>query len=244
VSDTGQSCDHLAVNPQGDIFFHDGASKGTRKLSADGKISDEPAIPANQALGFAADGRAVTVDGIDATFVTTTSRGTIYATDAEAGKAWLIKPDGTKTLLDEGLRHPTGIALSPDGLWLAVMESRTHWGYSYRLKLDGTAEWKQPFYWAHVPDWADESGAGGTCMDREGRLYVATHMGVQVFDRNGRSRGILPMPGGKATSLCFGGTRFDTLFVTSNGKLYGRHMKAVGAPSFIAPIKLPPWGGG
>jgi hypothetical protein len=124
------------------------------------------------------------------------------------------------------------------------MEGRSHRGFSYRVKPDGTVEWKQLFYWAHVPDWADDSGAGGMCMDRDGRLYVATHMGVQVFDRNGRSRGILPMPEGDATSVCFGGTKFDTLFVTSAGKLYQRHMKAVGAPSFIEPIKLPPWGGG
>ena len=82
------------------------------------------------------------------------------------------------------------------------------------------------------------------CMDRDGRPYVATHMGVQVFDRNGRSRGILPLPTGEPTSVCFGGANFDTLFVTSGGKLYQRHLKAVGAPAFIAPIKLPPWGGG
>ena len=244
VSDAGTACDHLAVNPQGDVFFHDTATKTTRKLGTDGTISDEPAIPADKAFGFAADGRAVTADGISATFVTVNSSGNIYATDADAGKAWLIKPDGTKMVLDEGLKHPTGIALTPDGLWLAVMESRTHWGYSYRVKPDGTVEWKQQFYWAHVPDWADDSGAGGMCMDRDGRPYVATHMGVQVFDRNGRSRGILPMPAGEATSVCFGGTKFDTLFVTSGGKLYRRHMKAVVLPSFIAPIKLPPWGAG
>jgi sugar lactone lactonase YvrE len=51
------------------------------------------------------------------------------------------------------------------------------------------------FYWA----------AGGMCMDREGHPYVATRKGVQVFDRNGRSRGILPLQTGKATSVCFGG---------------------------------------
>ena len=138
----------------------------------------------------------------------------MYATDSQAGQAWLIKHDGTKTLLDEGLKHPTGIALTPDGLWLAVMESRSHWGYSYRVRPDGKAELKQKFFWAHVPDWADDSGAGGMCMDRHGHPYVATRLGVQVFDRNGRSRGILPLPAGEATSVCFGGARFDTLFVT------------------------------
>ena len=244
VSDAGAACDHLAVNPQGVIFFHDTAANRTRKLGADGRISNEPAIAAGKAFTFEADGSAVTVDGIKATCVLATSSGNIYATEADAGKAWLIKADGTKTLLDEGLQHPTGIALSPDGLWLAVMESRTHWGYSYRVKPDGTVEWKQPFYWAHVPDWADDSGAGSMCMDCDGRPYVATHLGVQIFDRNGRCRGILPLPTGEATSVCFGGTKFDILFVTSGGKLYQRHMKVVGTPSFIAPIKLPPWGGG
>ncbi len=244
VSDAGVACDHLAVNPQGEVFFHDTATKRTRKLGVDGKISDEPAIAADKVFAFAADGRAVTVDGINATCVTATSSGRTYATDADAGKAWLIKPDGTKTLLDEGLKRPTGIALSPDGLWLAVMESHTHWGYSYRVKRDGTVELKQRFFWAHVPDWADDSGAGGVCMDVDGRPYVATRMGVQVFDRNGRSRGILPLPTGEATSVCFGGAKFDMLLVTSGGKLCQRHMRTVGAPSFTVPIKLPPWGGG
>src|SRR5208283_2261598 len=230
VSDAGEACDQLAVNPQGEIFFQDLATHRARRLGADGRISDEPAITAGKAFAFAADGRAVTVDGIEATCVLATSSGNIYATEAGAGKAWLIKADGTRTLLDEGLQHPTGIALSPDGLWLAVMESHTHLGYSYRVKPDGTVELKQPYYWAHVPDWADDSGAGGMCMDRDGRPYVATHLGVQVFDRNGRSRGILPLPAGEPTSVCFGGAQFDTLFATSGGRLYRRHMKAVGAP--------------
>jgi len=244
VSDAGTACDHLAVNPVGEIFFHDCATNRTRKLGTDGRIDDEPRIPADRAFGFAPDGRPVTVEGLSATCVTATSSGTIYATESAAGKVWLVKRDGTKTLLDEGLKNPTGIALSPDGLWLAVMESRTHWGYCYRVKPDGTVEWKQPFFWAHVPDWADDSGSGGMCMDRQGHPYVATRTGVQVFDRNGRSRGILPLPAGEATSISFGGTRFDTLFVTGGGKLYKRHMKAVGAPAFVAPFPLPPWGGG
>ena len=244
VREAGDHCDHLAVNPQGEVFFHCLANKRTRKLGTDGKVSDAANISADKAFAFAADGQAVTVDDLNATCVTTTSRGYIYATEAVAGKVWLVKPDESKTLLDEGLKHPTGIALSPDGLWLAVMESHTHWGYSYRVKPDGTIDLKQRFFWSHVPDWADNSGAGSMCMDRDGHPYVATHKGVQIFDRNGRSRGILPMPTGKATSVCFGGAKFDTLFVTSGGKLYRRHIKSVGAPSFIEPIKLPPWGGG
>ncbi len=54
-------------------------------------------------IGFAADGRAVMVDGFNASYIAVTNDGTIYATDSSAGKAWLINRDGTKTLLDEGL---------------------------------------------------------------------------------------------------------------------------------------------
>jgi sugar lactone lactonase YvrE/enterochelin esterase-like enzyme len=244
VGDAGDACDRPAVNPKGEVFFCDTASKRMRKLGADGTVSEEPTLAADKVIAFSAEGRAIVVSDLQATCLAVAHDGRVYATEADAGKAWLVTADGRKRLLDEGLKRPTGIALSPDGLWLAVMESQTHWGYSYRVKADGTVELKQRFYWFHVPDWADDSGAGSMCMDRDGRPYVATHVGVQVFDRNGRSRGILPMPEGEATSVCFGGEKFETLFVTSGGKLYQRKMKAAGAPAFASPIKLPPWGGG
>ncbi|HUC83659.1 MAG TPA: SMP-30/gluconolactonase/LRE family protein, partial [Candidatus Acidoferrales bacterium] len=244
VSEAGSIGDHLAANPRGEVFFTDRSTKRARKLIDGGTISDEPAIPADHVFAFATNGRAVTAARVSATSLTVTSRGDIYAADQKAGKVWLVRPNGTKVLLDTGLKGPTGIALSPDDLWLAVMESRTHWGYSYRVKPDGTVDLKQQFYWAHVPDWADDSGAGDACMDRDGHLYVATRMGIQIFDRNGRSRGILPLPAGEATSVCFGGTNFDILFAVSGGRLYQRHMKAIGAPAFEAPTKLPEWGAG
>ncbi|MGA2246047.1 MAG: SMP-30/gluconolactonase/LRE family protein [Verrucomicrobiota bacterium] len=244
VSGTEGAVCHLAVNPRGEVFYLDRTAKRARKLGGAGPGSDATAIAGDKVFAFSADGRALTAGDINATSLSVTASGNIYATEADAGKVWLIKSDGRKILLDAGLKGPAGLALSPDHLWLAVMENRAHAGYSYRVKPDGTVDSKQPFYWAHVPDWADDSGAGDACMDREGHLYVATRLGVQIFDRNGRSRGILPLPAGEATSLCFGGANFDTLFVASGGRLYQRHMKAIGAPPFAAPIKLPNWSAG
>jgi len=81
--------------------------------------------------------------------------------------------------------------------------------------------------------------------DRDGRAYVATRMGVQVFDRNGRVAAVLPLPGNAAgTSLCFGGHDFDTLYVASGGKVYRRKLHVPGAPPWVVPVKLPPWGAG
>jgi gluconolactonase len=243
VSAAGGTYGDLAVNPRGEVFFRDSASLKMRKFSLDGKISDEPTIPADQVFAFAADGSTVTIAGLNATCLTVANNGDRYATDANADKVWLIKSDGTKIQLDEKLTRPTGIALSPDGLWLAVMENGTHWGYSYRVQPDGAVDGRQQFYWAHIPDRSDDSGAGGMCMDREGRPYVATRLGIQVFDRNGRARAILTLPSGEAQAVCFGGATFDTLFATSGDKLYRRKLKAVGAPNFLPPITLPPGNG-
>jgi len=50
--------------------------------------------------------------------------GRVYGTDSTLGKVWLIRRDGKKTVLDSGLEGPTGIALSPDGLWVVARRRR------------------------------------------------------------------------------------------------------------------------
>ena len=47
-------------------------------------------------------------------------------------------------------------------------------------------------------------------MDEQGRYYVTTHLGLQVFDPTGRLCGVLPNPGAKnMTSVGFGGANRD-----------------------------------
>ncbi|HSY08107.1 MAG TPA: hypothetical protein VK820_06190, partial [Steroidobacteraceae bacterium] len=101
------------------------------------------------------------------------------------------------------------------------------------------------FYWFCVPDEADDSGAGTWVMDREGRLYAATRLGIQIFDRNGRVRAILPIPGGEAMDLSFGGEHLEFLYVVAmDGTTYRRRLKVPGVLSGTTSIKLPAWGAG
>ena len=266
VSGDYQSVGVLAADRRGQIVFRDGSGQKTWIVGSDGRPSEYPLIQGSYAglaygpdgsayvtdaakariVAFASDGRASTIaEGIRGLDLVVTHGGFVYVTeqgagDRPSGKVWVIKPGGQKTLLDSGLNRPSGIALSPDGLWLAVAESRMHWGYSYRVASDGSVQDKQRFYWFHVPDDAGDSGAGAWAMDRDGRLYAATRMGIQVFDRNGRARAILPVPGGEATGLAFGGADFGTLYVCcADHRLYRRKMNASGAPSWSEPIKLP-----
>ena len=175
-------------------------------------------------------------DALPPSNVVVTHDGRIYATDPGtgepgSGKVKLIRLGQADTVVDTGLNGDSVAALSPDGLWLCVVESKSHWGYSYQVQPDGTLRYKQRFYWFHVPDWADDPGVKSLCMDRDGRLYAATRMGVQVLDRNGRSRAILPLPGREeATGVCFGGAKLDTLYVRGGSVVYKRKFRCPGPP--------------
>jgi sugar lactone lactonase YvrE len=77
-------------------------------------------------------------------------------------------------------------------------------------------------------------------VDRDGRLYVATAMGIQVCDQAGRVQCIIPTPNRRLSNLSFGGEHFDTLFATCGDKVYKRKLKVVGANAWAAPNKPAP----
>jgi sugar lactone lactonase YvrE len=74
-------------------------------------------------------------------------------------------------------------------------------------------------------------------VDRDGRLYVATRMGIQVCDQAGRVNAIIPTPNGKVSNLCFGGPKFDTIYATCGDRVYTRKVKVQGAQGFLPPLK-------
>jgi sugar lactone lactonase YvrE/S-formylglutathione hydrolase FrmB len=208
------------------------------------------AAASDRILAYGSDGKAVTVaQGIRAANMVVTHQGALYITEgsdqSREGKVWFVSRDGKKTLLDAELKRPSGIALSPDGRWLVVSEADSHWAYSYRVEAGGMVRDKQRYFWFHVPDEADDSGAVSLSMDRDGRLYAATRMGVQVFDHNGRVRAIIPVPGGAALGLSFGGPDFQTLYVLgADQQIYQRRLKVGGVPPGASPADVPDWGAG
>lgn len=169
-------------------------------------------------------------------------RGNGYATVAEDGTLWLVRSGAAPLRLDGGLRSPTGLVRSADGAWLAVSESGSRHGVSYRIGGDGRVLDRQSFYWFHSPDDADNSGATQLATDIEGRIYAATRLGIQILDRNGRSRAILPLPGGLSKGVAFGGAGNCRLYALGgNGQIYWRPVKVAGASSADTPIQLPEW---
>ncbi len=247
-----------AANAQGELFFNDIPAGKAHKVGADGRVSEfigdtkkangqafgpdgrlyAVATGDSKILAYDAAGKASTIaDGIVGNDIVVAHNGNVYVTEPSAGpgKVWLLRPGGEKRLVDSGLRYPNGVTLSPDQSLLYVADARSHWVYSYQIQADGALAAKQKYFWLHVPDDADDSGADGMRTDREGRLYVATRLGIQVCDQAGRVQCILPTPNGKVSNMSFGGEKFDTLFATCGDKVFKRRLKVEGASAWAPP---------
>ncbi len=265
VGEGYRSTEGAAVNAKGEVFFNDVPASKTYKVGLDGKVSlvNEDSRKSN-GEAFDADGRLYSVsmreprvlryetDGkvtvlaedIAGNDLVVARNGHVYVTNPpadssnEASKLWLIKPDGTKQIVDTGgVRYMNGVTFSPDQSLLYVADYRSHWIYSYVVHPDGTLANKQRYFWLHVADTDDQSNADGIRTDTEGRVYVATKLGVQVCDQPGRVNAILPTPNGRISNLVFGGEKFDTLFATCGDKVFKRKLSATGANAWGAPVK-------
>jgi gluconolactonase len=255
-----------AVNAAGEVFFNDVPSSKTYKIGLDGKISvflsdskrgDGQAFGPdgklyavasgeNKILAYNAQGNATQIaEGFRGNDIVVKSDGGIYVTEPgwdgkSPSQIWYISPKGEKKVVDKGLKFSNGITVSPDQSLLMVSDTFTHWVYSYEIKPDGSLADKQKYFHLHVPDTADDSGADGMRVDRDGRLYVATRLGIQVCDQAGRVNCIIPTPNGKISNLCFGGEKGDILFATCGDQVFMRKVKVRGANAFQPPFKPAP----
>jgi hypothetical protein len=242
--DPAPSAASLTPQPGGGVLFSDGRGGKLYEFTAEGvRRSDHNRTGrGGHAFGpgerfYAADG-----DGIRGHDIVVGHDGGRYVTEParDGSKVWYISPKGQKRVVDTGLNRATGVTLSPDQSLLYVADGGSHWVYSYQVQPDGSLRYKQRYYHLHVPDTADDSGADGMCVDRDGRLYVATRMGIQVCDQAGRVNYIIPVPHGRPSSLCFGWDTSDWLFVVCGGRVYTRQLRVRGANAFDAPIKPRP----
>ena len=264
VGEGYQLSEGAATNAKGEVFFTDIPASKAYKLSPEGQpvefIADSKrangqafgpdgrlyavASGTQQILAYDADKKVTVIaEGIAGNDLVVAHNGNLYVTDPsgrasnDPSKVWLIRPDGTKQVVDTGLRYANGIALSPDQSLLYVADYFSHWVYSYVIQPDGTLANKQRYYWLHEADADDQSFADGMKVDVNGLLYVATRLGVQVCDQAGRVNLIIPTPNGRITNLVFGGEKFDTLYATCNDKVYRRKLHTTGVNAWAPPLK-------
>jgi sugar lactone lactonase YvrE len=245
-----------AANAKGEVYFQDVPASKTYKVGLDGKLVTLN-VDAKRASGtcFGPDGKrytaaggakqivsygenekeTVVADSISGNDLVIAKNGNIYVTSpdgaAKPGKLILVRPGGEKIVVDDGLKFPNGITISHDQTQVFATESASHWVWAYAIKKDGTLAHKQRYGWLHVPDIEENAWSDGLKCDTAGRVFVASRIGIQVLDQQGRVNAILPTPpsNGQTSNVCFGGPEFNVLYVSCGDKVYRRKLKTRGA---------------
>ncbi len=110
------------------------------------------------------------------------------------------------------------------------------WLWSYQVLPDGTLANGEPFFRLETPDESSASGAGGMAVDGNGVLYVATLVGIQICDQQGRVIAILDGPEradlspSAVAGLAFGGPDHQYLYAVVGNQVFRRHLVPRGGP--------------
>ena len=162
------------------------------------------------------------------------SKGGIYFTDT-AGVYYLSEA-GQLTRVITGIPNPNGVQLSPDEKTLYANDKNGQYLLAFDVNPDGTlsngrnfGRYKSVTIPGHRdPLIAEDNGADGLAVDSDGRVYVATNLGVEVFSPRGEHLGVIPIGiwGGetfmlrKPQNLAFSGTDKKTLYTVGSNAVY------------------------
>lgn len=252
VSSGHQFTEGPAADARGNVYFTDVRGSRIHRVGVDGTVSlfAEDTQRTN-GLMFGADGRLygcrggdrsivaygedgsaeIIVHGVDCNDLAVTGSGAIYFTDPPGRRVWYVDPDGVKRVVAEGFR-PNGVILWTDEGTLVATDSERPVLWTFRVEPDGSLTAKAPYYGPlQLATGADRPGSDGMTVDDDGRLYVATRAGLQVFDPTGRPCGAIAKPqDGPLSNVVFGGPEFSLLYVTCGDKVYRRRTNVSGTP--------------
>jgi gluconolactonase len=180
------------------------------------------------------------------------ARGGLYITDpqftpeaqkSQPGKqVYYVAPDGTaRVVIGPGeYAMPNGVEISPDGKTLYVNNTWQQPGENfvgaYDVGPDGSLSNKRQFAMLHLttdvldaasPGDRFNSGADGTAVDTDGRYYVATRSGVQIFLADGTYAGTIWVPQ-YPVSITFGGPNNDVLYMVGESSAWAIQTKVRG----------------
>lgn len=131
--------------------------------------------------------------------------------------------------IDEKITRPNGLTLTIDGRFLLVDDTLgdTIWAFDVQPKVGSKGGIKKTEF-AKITLLTDgESLADGMAIDREGRIYVTTGAGIQVFDRKGKFLGNIKVPK-QPSNVAFSGPDKKTLYITAREAVYKLKMLSQG----------------
>ncbi len=137
--------------------------------------------------------------------LTAARNGGVYFT---MGGVYYVSPKGMVTQYGENLRT-NGIILSPDEKKLYVTNGNSV--VVFDVQGDGSLTNQREFAKLLPKTYGD-----GSATDADGRIYVSSNPGVQVFAPDGKYLGLIPSPRDEI-SISFGGPGRKTMFILARG---------------------------
>jgi sugar lactone lactonase YvrE len=138
------------------------------------------------------------------------------AGDDFSGDGWLacFTPQRGLVVHDAGFGVANGPVVSPDQRHLYVSDTMRRVIYRYPLSLVDGSLGKREIFITFDPGYGYPDGM---CFDREGNLWIAMWAGAKVIkvDADGREVQSHRIPAPNVTNVCFCGTSFDRLLVST-----------------------------
>jgi len=205
----------LAFTRNGELVGAEGTGKRVSRIGPDGRSTEltrgdgeKPLMAPNDLIADA--------------------KGGIYFTDpgprpvVPGRKAYVyyLPPGTTKAIaIDDGIARPNGLSLTLDGKTLIVVDTIGDVVFAFDVQPDGMVRNKRPFFRLRDIPPGEESWADGIALDADGRIYVTTLTGVQVFSEAGQYLGTIAVPR-RPSNVAFSGPGKRTLYITAREGLY------------------------
>ncbi|OPY94101.1 gluconolactonase [Bradyrhizobium sacchari] len=133
------------------------------------------------------------------------------------GSLYRVDGDGTVTPMFGDVIVTNGIAFSPDNRILYFTDTRRYCTWCFDFDLDDGVIGNRRLFADHT---ATSERPDGACVDVDGGLWTAFFSGSRIvrYRPDGQIDTVIPLPATNPTCVCFGGSRLNTLFVTSARK--------------------------
>jgi sugar lactone lactonase YvrE len=211
----------VAMNAKGTLFVlnrgYSGLSGTARDYASIEELTPQKRVLANKD----SDGDPLDCIGGVLNDAVADSKGGLYISMAGL---YYGTPDGKVTKQDAKNGNPplatNGIILTPDEKHVIVTNAGTL--VIFDVGSDGQLSNQRKFADLDRTGLAEGQGAGGdgSCFDANGRFYISTANGVQVFEKDGKHLGNIPATRG-LVSLTISGPQHKTLYAVTAANVNG-----------------------
>lgn len=143
------------------------------------------------------------------------------AAPPKTGFYWLDRK-GKVHLIADDIRRPNGVALSPDEKTVYVADTGGEAVLAWSVNPDGSLTGRRAFArlagFRTTPN-GPTSGADGIVVDQDGRVFVTSTLGIELFSPEGQPLGVIKLPK-QPQNLAFGGADRSHLYIVGRGSAY------------------------